>query len=123
MKITKLFGAGLLLAALSLAPQSNASSGWDHGYYWSMWVPNGSESMTFPGAATYAGNWYSTWSNTKDGGGGKGWNPGADSRSVNYNCSKTSGFNNYGAYGWAPYPTYELYIMDRSSNAGGGTYK
>src|SRR5207244_4438041 len=66
-----------------------------------------------------------TWGNISDGGGGKGWNPGSNSRSINYNSGYSSTYNNFGGYGWAPYPTYEMYIQDRVTSQSGGssTYK
>ena len=127
MKINTLIGKGLLLvsvSALFLAPQSYASSGngYDHGYYYGFWSDKGTMSISFPYAGTYPGNWQINWSGTGDAGGGKGWNPGADNRSVNYNGS-TGGYNTMGAYGWAPYPTYEMYINDRLTSRGGSNYK
>jgi endo-1,4-beta-xylanase len=110
--------------ALFLAPQSQANSGtgWDHGYYWGFWCDKGWMSMSFPYAGSYAGNWQINWSGIGDGGGGKGWNPGADWRSVGYNGTLRGPYNTMGAYGWAPYPNYEMYINDRESNRGGTTY-
>ena len=113
--------------ALFAAPQSyaNSGNGTDHGYYWGFWSNTGTMTMTFPYAGQWAGNWNLSWTGVGDGGGGKGWNPGADNRNVNYSCQNTSGFNVFGAYGWAPYPTYEMYINDRMVNTsrGGTTYK
>lgn len=129
MKIKTLLGKGLLLAsALALFSTTKSyatgASGWDHGYYWAWWINTGSANMTFNGAGTYGGLWQLHWYNIGDGGGGKGWNPGSNTRNVNYNAGYSSTYNNFGAYGWAPYPTYEMYIMDRcTSQSSSGTYK
>jgi endo-1,4-beta-xylanase len=116
-------GAALALFSTTQSYATGAS-GTDHGFYWAWWVNTGSASMTFPGAGTYPGIWHLSWSNIGDGGGGKGWNPGSNTRNVNYNSSDPY-YQNYGAYGWAPYPTYEMYIQDRSDSQSGGssTYK
>ena len=112
---------GLLLAGLVIAsaPQSNASTGTDHGFFWQCYVSGGSGSISFPGAGTYPGNFAVNWSNVGDIVAGKGWNPGSV-RVVNYNCGALSGsFNNFSVYGWTTNPLIEYYVCEMGSVVSG----
>ena len=101
--------------------QSNAGTGWDHGYFWSLYVSGGSASISFPGAGTYAGNFAITYNNVSDVVGGKGWNPGS-ARTVGYNIGSLSGsYNMVGVYGWTTSPLIEFYVAEKGSMTG-GTY-
>ncbi|MBP8975330.1 MAG: glycoside hydrolase family 11 protein [Bacteroidetes bacterium] len=101
--------------------KKTAGTGWDHGYFWSLYREGGSASITFPGAGTYAGNFAISYSNVNDVVGGKGWNPGS-ARNVNYNIGALSGSYNFvGVYGWTTNPLIEYYVAEKGSVTG-GTY-
>src|SRR5437016_2733280 len=62
MKEQKLFRKGLLVGSafaflLSAAQQTNAGTGNDHGFFWSLFVSGGSASISFPNAGQFAGNY------------------------------------------------------------------
>jgi endo-1,4-beta-xylanase len=93
-------------------------TGWDHGYYWSLYHSGGSASISFSGAGTYAGNYAISWSNVGDVVGGKGWNPGSG-HSCNYNCGALSGtWKFFGVYGWTTGPLIEYYVTEMGSASG-----
>lgn len=125
MKQMKLFRMGLALVtasafSLSVTQQLNASTGTDHGYFWSLYREGGSASITFPQAGTYAGNFQINYSSVNDVVGGKGWNPGS-SHSIGYNIGSLSGSYNFvGIYGWTTSPLIEYYVAEKGSV--GGTF-
>lgn len=110
--------AGLVLLA---APSAQASTGTDHGYYWSLYVSSGSANITFPEAGTYAGNYAITWSGVGDMVGGKGWSTGS-AQTIGYNCGSISGYNNFSIYGWTTNPLIEYYICEKGSVTYDATY-
>jgi len=112
----KLILSALMAGGITMA--ANASTGYDHGYYWQLYVSGGSASISFPGAGSYPGNFACSWNGVSDVVAGKGWQGGP--RSVNYNCGAMSGsFNNFGAYGWTTGPLVELYVCEMGSVANG----
>ncbi|HEY1661047.1 MAG TPA: glycoside hydrolase family 11 protein [Verrucomicrobiae bacterium] len=124
MKAIKLSKNGLLLAlvlSLGLAQQSNAGTGTDHGYFWSLYSSGGTASITFPSAGTYAGNFQITWANCNDVIGGKGWSTGS-AQTIGYNCGSLSGtYKNFSIYGWTTSPLVEYYICEKGSVASGSS--
>jgi endo-1,4-beta-xylanase len=111
----------LILAALVIGSASGlqASTGYDHGYFWQNYVSGGSASISFPQAGTYPGNFAVSWNNVGDVVAGKGWNPGS-ARTIGYNCGALSGsYNNFGIYGWTTNPLIEYYICEKGSVATG----
>ncbi len=91
--------------------------GSNNGYFWSLYREGGSASLTFPNGG---GNFQITYSNVNDVVGGKGWNPGSDSRVVNYNIGYLSGSYNFiGVYGWTKSPLIEYYVAEKGSMTGG----
>jgi endo-1,4-beta-xylanase len=114
-----LFASVAAIALLFSAQRSNASTGTDHGFFWQCYVSGGSGSISFPGAATYPGNFAVSWTNVGDIVAGKGWNPGS-ARVVNYNCGALTGsFNNFSVYGWTTSPLIEYYVCEMGSVASG----
>ena len=123
MKDQKLLRTGLALvcstALFSVTQQANASTGTDHGFFWSLYVSGGSASISFPSAGTYPGNFAISYSNVGDVVGGKGWNPGS-SHSIGYNIGSLSGSYNFvGIYGWTTSPLIEYYVCEKGSVANG----
>ena len=109
-------------ACISIAAHAqvyNNGTGYNQGYYYSLYTSGGSSTMTF--GTDYAGNYAISWSNVNDVVGGKGWNPGG-SMSVGYNVGAASGYNNISIYGWTTNPLVEYYICEFGSVAN-GTYK
>lgn len=124
MKKLFIFSAAiaLLLSACSddnnvkPAPQVLKSTGQDHGYFWQCYVSGGSGSISFPNANQYPGNFAASWSNVGDIVAGKGWNPGSNTRVINYNCGALSGgYNFFGIYGWTTNPLIEYYVCEMGS--------
>jgi endo-1,4-beta-xylanase len=97
----------------------NNGTGYNNGYYYSLYTSGGSSNMTF--SSQYAGNYALSWSNVNDVVGGKGWNPGGY-RTVGYNVGYATGYNNISIYGWTTNPLVEYYICEFGSVAN-GTYK
>lgn len=120
---TKIILSAIIAGCITMAttPQANASggTGWDHGYFWSLYYSGGSASINFSGANQYAGNYAISWSGVGDVVGGKGWNPGS-AQNIGYNCGYITGYNFFGIYGWTTSPLIEYYICEMGNV--GGTY-
>ncbi len=102
--------------------QSNAGTGTDHGYFWSLYSSGGSASISFPEAGQYAGNFAITWANCNDVIGGKGWSTGS-AQNIGYNCGSLSGtYKNFSVYGWYTSPLVEYYICEKGSVATGSSH-
>jgi len=99
----------------------NNGTGYNNGYYYSLYTSGGYATMTFPGAGTYPGNFQVNWSNVNDVVGGKGWNTGSY-RTVNYNVGEANGYNNVSVYGWTTNPLVEYYVCEFGSVVS-GSYK
>jgi len=106
----------LFIAQQSQADTYGKASGTDHGFYWSYWNWNGTYSLTFPYAGTYAGNSLETYSGCVDCLGGKGWSAGS-TRTVGYNTTFAN-ISCFGIYGWTHAPVIEYYISDFGSQSG-----
>jgi endo-1,4-beta-xylanase len=115
IRIQKIILSTIMAGAVTIA--ANASTGTDHGYYWSLYVSGGSASISFPDAGTYAGNYAITWSDVNDVVGGKGWSTGS-AQTIGYNCGSISGFNNFSIYGWTTSPLIEYYVCEMGSVSG-----
>jgi endo-1,4-beta-xylanase len=101
----------------------NNGTGFNNGYYYSLYTSSGSATMTFPGAGTYPGNYAISWSGVGDVVGGKGWSTGGN-MSVGYNVGSASGYNTISVYGWTTNPLVEYYITELGSlYTGNATYK
>lgn len=99
----------------------NNGTGYNQGYYYSLYTSGGSSTMTF--STQYAGNYAISWSNVNDVVGGKGWNPGGY-RTVGYNVGAANGYNSISVYGWTTNPLVEYYICELGSlYTGNATYK
>jgi len=117
-----------LAAACCLTSVANAQvhtngTGYDHGYYYSLYTSGGSSTMTFPGAGTYPGNYAISWSGVGDMVGGKGWQTGS-AQSIGYNVGAANGYNTISIYGWTTNPLVEYYITELGQlYTGNATFK
>ena len=116
-----LIAAGCVTVAASAQTVYNNGTGYNSGYYYSLYSSGGSATMTFPGASQYPGNFQVSWSGVNDVVGGKGWSTGG-SRTVNYNVGYANGYNNVSVYGWTTNPLVEYYVCEFGSVVN-GTYK
>ena len=114
----------LCAAAVAVGATINASAqtvynngtGYNQGFYYSLYTAGGSSNMTF--SSQYAGNYALSWSNVNDVVGGKGWSTGS-ARTVGYNVGYATGYNNISIYGWTTNPLVEYYICEFGSVANG----
>jgi endo-1,4-beta-xylanase len=115
-----IFSAVILLIFSSCSKETTEVSpsvqlkgtGWDHGYFYSLYNSGGSANISFPNAGTYGGNFQINYSGVGDVVGGKGWNPGA-ARTINYNIGYLTGGHDFvGVYGWTTNPLIEYYVCE-----------
>jgi endo-1,4-beta-xylanase len=117
--ITKSVLSSLIGAAALCVSGVNAQTiltsnltGTQDGFYYSFWKDSGSASMTLHSGGRYASQWTN---NTNNWVGGKGWNPGASNRVVNYSgyYGASNSQNSYLAlYGWTRSPLIEYYVIE-----------
>lgn len=99
--------------------QAGGGTGWNNGYFWTLWYDTGSASISFPNASQYPGNYAITWNNCNNVVGGKGWNPGS-TRTIGYNIGSLSGtWKMWGIYGWTRNPLIEYYVAEKGSMRSG----
>jgi len=113
--------AGCLTMMANAQTVYNNGTGYNSGYYYSLYSSGGSATMTFPGASQYPGNFQVSWSGVNDVVGGKGWSTGGY-RTVNYNVGYANGYNNVSVYGWTTNPLVEYYVCEFGSVVS-GSYK
>ena len=88
-----------------------SATGTNNGFYYSWWT-DGAGQATYTNCA--GGTYGLTWS----GGngnlvGGKGWNPGSSTRTINYSGTYKPNGNSYlSVYGWTRSPLIEYYIVE-----------
>jgi endo-1,4-beta-xylanase len=111
-RVQKIILSAIIAGCVSMA--ANAGTGWNNGYFWSLYYSGGSASIGFGSG----GNYNISWNNCNDVVGGKGWNPGG-SRTVGYNCGALSGtYKFFGVYGWTTSPLIEYYVAEKGSIPG-----
>ncbi|PVF91255.1 xylanase [Serendipita vermifera] len=100
-------GFGLLQARAG----TPSATGTNNGYYYSWWTDGAATAYYTNGAG---GQYTITWSGNKGNlVGGKGWNPGSNSRVINYSGTYQPNGNSYLAvYGWTRNPLIEYYIVE-----------
>ncbi|KAK1231287.1 hypothetical protein PQX77_005602 [Marasmius sp. AFHP31] len=89
-------------------PSSTGTSG---GYYYSWWTDNAAQATyTNGGGGQYSLQWSGNNGNLV---GGKGWNPGTSSRTINYSGTYTPNGNSYlSIYGWTRSALIEYYVVE-----------
>ncbi len=107
-----LCSAGLLSVGASAQTLTSNSTGNHGGYYYTFWKDSGNASMNLLDGGRYQSSWNNGTNNWV---GGKGWNPGSNSRVINY--SGYYGVNNsqnsfLALYGWTRSPLIEYYIIE-----------
>lgn len=93
---------------------NNNGTGFNNGFYYSLYTSGGSSQMTFPSGSQYPGNYAISWQNVGDIVGGKGWQTGS-ARTVGYNVGFATGYNTISIYGWTTNPLVEYYINELGS--------
>ncbi|KAF9258944.1 glycoside hydrolase [Marasmius fiardii PR-910] len=128
VSFTSLFVATVAAAGVLAAPATNAtieanvpvlverggtpsSTGTSNGYYYSWWTDNAAQATYTNNAG---GSYTLTWSgNNGNLVGGKGWNPGSPSRTINYSGTYQPNGNSYlSVYGWTRNALIEYYIVE-----------
>jgi peptidoglycan/xylan/chitin deacetylase (PgdA/CDA1 family) len=126
---TAMFCAAALCATAANAQTLSSNSVGTHdGFYYSFWKDSGSATMTLQSGGRYQSQWDNSTNNWV---GGKGWNPGNNSKVINYSgyYGGSNSQNTYLAlYGWTKSPLIEYYVIESygsynpSSCAGGTDY-
>ncbi|KAL6704623.1 Endo-1,4-beta-xylanase 4 [Coniothyrium glycines] len=87
-----------------------SSTGTSNGFYYSWWTDGGAQATYTNGPA---GQYSITWGSGGNLVGGKGWNPGTASRTINYQATYNPTGNSYlSVYGWTRSPLVEYYIVE-----------
>ena len=120
--------AALFTTGANAQTLSSNSVGTHDGFYYSFWKDSGSATMTLQPGGRYQSQWNNSTNNWV---GGKGWNPGNNSKVINYSgyYGGSNSQNTYLAlYGWTRSPLIEYYVIESygsynpSSCAGGTDY-
>ncbi|KAJ2924723.1 hypothetical protein H1R20_g12366, partial [Candolleomyces eurysporus] len=91
-----------------------SSSGTHNGFFYSWWTDNGATAYYTNGPG---GQFSIEWGNGGNLVGGKGWNPGSNTRVISYSGSYSYNGNSYLAvYGWTRNPLIEYYIIENFGN-------
>lgn len=104
--------AALCSTAVNAQTLTSNSTGTNNGFYYSFWKDSGNASMTLHAGGRYASQWTN---NTNNWVGGKGWNPGNNTKVVNYSgyYGVNNSQNSYIAlYGWTRSPLIEYYVIE-----------
>ncbi|KAF2757981.1 glycoside hydrolase family 11 protein [Pseudovirgaria hyperparasitica] len=120
-----LLAFGLLIAKSSASPiDANASfnetispragtpssTGTNNGFYYSWWTDGGADATYTNGPG---GQYSIKWGPGGNLVGGKGWNPGSNTRAISYTAAYTPTGNSYlSIYGWTRNPLIEYYIVE-----------
>ncbi|KAI5779947.1 family 11 glycosyl hydrolase [Peziza echinospora] len=133
VSFTSLLTAVCLATAGVLAAPSNeispragtpSATGTNNGFYYSWWTDNGAQATYTNGPG---GQYSITWSGSGNLVGGKGWNPGTNTRSIGYSGTYSPNGNSYLAvYGWTRNPLVEYYVVENFGTynpSSGGTKK
>jgi endo-1,4-beta-xylanase len=92
--------------------QSTPSSEGTHGgYFYSWWTDGGASQAQYTNLS--GGKYSIRWSGNGNLVGGKGWNPGTRTRTINYSGTYQPNGNSYLAvYGWTRNPLVEYYVVE-----------
>jgi peptidoglycan/xylan/chitin deacetylase (PgdA/CDA1 family) len=109
---TLICALGISATTASAQTLTSNSTGTNNGFYYSFWKDSGDASMTLHSGGRYASQWTNGTNNWV---GGKGWNPGNNSKVVSYsgNYGVDASQNSYIAlYGWTRSPLIEYYVIE-----------